>query len=116
MKFVCILTTAPNLSVARKISDGLLQNKLAACVNLIFSVESRYAWKGKLEKSREVQLVIKTRASLFKKIEVFFKKSHPYEVPEFIQLSITRGSEAYLKWIQTSTIFPAPGSGQVKSS
>ena len=89
MKFVCILTTAPNLSVARKLSNGLLKNKLAACVNLISSVESHYVWKGKLQKSREIQLLIKTRANLFKKIETFFKKNHPYEVPELIQLPIT---------------------------
>ena len=103
MKFVCILTTAPNLRIAQKLSAGLLKNKLAACVSLIPLIESRYVWKGKLEKSREIQLLIKTRAPLFKKIETFFKKNHPYKVPELIQLSIARGSSAYLNWIQSST-------------
>lgn len=103
MKFVCILTTAPSLASARKLSQALLKNKLAACVSLIPSVESHYVWKGKREKSREVQLWIKTRANFFKEIELFFKKNHPYDVPELIQLSITRGSKPYLNWIQSST-------------
>lgn len=104
MKFVCILTTAPNLSSARKLSASLLKNKLAACVSLIPLIESRYVWKGKLEKSREIQLLIKTRANLFKKIEVFFKKNHPYEVPELIQLPIGRGAPAYLNWMEAATV------------
>lgn len=103
MKFVCVLTTAPNLSVARKLCDGLLKSKLAACVNLIPSVESRYIWKGKLEKSREIQLLIKTRANLFQKVKAFLKKNHPYEVPELIQLSITRGASNYFQWIKSVT-------------
>ncbi len=109
MKFVCILTTAPDLPTARKLSRSLLKNKLAACISLIPLIESSYVWKGKIEKSKEVQLLIKTRAKLFNKIEKFFLKNHSYEVPEMIQLPITAGSAAYLKWVQNSTAFPTPG-------
>ena len=103
MKLICILSTAPSLPIARKLAKVLIQSKLAACVNIIPEIESHYVWKGKLEKSSEIQLLIKTRADLFKKIESFLKKNHPYEVPELIQLAITRGSSAYFNWMKAST-------------
>lgn len=99
MKAVCILTTAPTLSCARKLAAGLLAARLAACITLIPHVESHYVWKGRRMRSKETQLVIKTRAGLFKKIETFFKKEHPYQVPELIALPISRGSVPYLKWL-----------------
>lgn len=103
MKLVCVLTTFPNLALARKFSRDLLQNKLAACIQIIPKVESHYAWKGKLEKSREILLLIKTQADLFKRLETFFKKNHPYEIPELIQIPISKSAHAYLKWIQSVT-------------
>ena len=102
MKLICILSTVPSLPVARKLSHELLRKRLAACVNIIPQVESHYSWKGKLEKSNEVQLVIKTQAKHFKKIEALFKDNHPYEVPELIAFSICLGSSAYLKWVSES--------------
>ena len=102
MKLICILSTAPSLPIARKLAKVLIQSKLAACVNIIPQIESHYVWKGKLEKSKEVQLVIKTQAKHFKKIEAVFKNNHPYEVPELIAFSICASSSAYLKWVSES--------------
>jgi len=103
MKFVCVLTTLPTLASAKKLSRDLLKNKLAACVSLIPIRESHYVWKRKIQKSREVQLVIKTRASLFAAIEKFFKKNHPYEVPEIIAFPILKASATYSAWLLEST-------------
>ncbi|HCM42792.1 MAG TPA: hypothetical protein DIS66_05745 [Candidatus Omnitrophica bacterium] len=99
MRFVCVFTTAPQLTFARKLAGLLIEKKLAACVTLIPSVESHYFWKGKKEKSREVQLIIKTTQKQFKKIERFFKKNHPYEVPELIGLPVLSASKNYSSWI-----------------
>jgi len=99
MRFVCVLTTAPQLTSARKLAGLLLKKKLAACVTLIPSAESHYFWKGKKEKSREVQLIIKTTRKQFKEIELFFKKNHPYEVPELIGFPIPFASKNYSHWI-----------------
>lgn len=102
MRFVCVLTTAPRLSSARKLADLLVKQKLAACVSLIPSIESHYCWKGKKEKSREVQLIIKTTASQFQKIEQFLKKNHSYELPELISLPVTQISKKYAAWMNHS--------------
>lgn len=103
MKFVCIFTTAPSMAVARKLSRILLQKKIAACIQLVPNLESHYSWKGKTQKSREIQLVIKTRATFSKKVESLLKQNHPYEVPEIIVLPILSGSAAYLQWLSEST-------------
>lgn len=102
MPFVCVLTTAPRLSSARKLADLLIKNKLAACVTLIPSVESHYLWKGKKEQAREIQLLIKTTRTNFKRIELFFKKNHPYEVPELVCFSITQASPKYSAWMRAA--------------
>ncbi len=104
MKLICIFSTAPSLPVARKLSRELLKKKLAACINIIPQVESHYSWMGKLEISKEVQLVIKTQAKNFKKIETLFRNNHPYEVFELIAFPIQKGSSAYLKWIFESVL------------
>ncbi len=83
---------------------GLLVSKrLAACVQLLTGLESHYRWKGMKETSREVLLLIKTRASLYKKLEAAILKNHPYEVPEIVCLPITKGSRSYLDFIAAET-------------
>jgi len=79
---------------------GLLVSKrLAACVQILPGLESHYRWRGKKETSREVLLLIKTNAAVYKKLEKILLQNHPYEVPEIICLPITRGSKTYLDWI-----------------
>ena len=104
MRFVCVLTTAPRLASARKLAALLIQKKLAACVTLIPSVESHYVWKGKKQKSGEVQLLIKTSPANFKRIGIFFKKNHPYDVPELISFPVKQISAGYAKWLGASVL------------
>jgi periplasmic divalent cation tolerance protein len=88
---------------ARRLAGLLLAGKLAACVQLIPGMESHYCWKGKREAAREVLILIKTRASLYKKVEGTLLKAHPYEVSEIVCFPITKGSKSYLDWIRSET-------------
>ena len=101
---VVALITAPSQEVAQNISDKLLQEQLAACVNIVSPVNSFYLWQGKINNDTEVLLICKTRADLFQNEFIAAVKSvHPYEVPEIIALPIIMGSPAYLDWIKEAT-------------
>ena len=102
MKYSIVFTTAPSLSEARKLAKALLDQKLAACVQLIPGIESHYVWKGKRKRSKEVLILIKTKASLYQKLENAIRKIHSYETPEIITIPIQRGNHAYLSWISNS--------------
>lgn len=97
-----VLVTAPLLPVARKLAEKILNARLAACVNLLPSVESHYWWKGKLERSAEVLMLIKTTSAQLKRLRRVVKSHHPYETPEFIALPIASGSKKYLKWLEAA--------------
>jgi periplasmic divalent cation tolerance protein len=104
VKYCCVLSTVPNIKKARQLAGLLVSKRLAACIQILPGLESHYRWKGKKETSKEVLLLIKTRASLYKKLEAAILKNHPYEVPEIVCLPITKGSKAYLRWISKETI------------
>ena len=95
-----ILSTAASLQQARRLAALLLTRKLAACINILPGLESHYRWKGKKEKAGEVLLLIKSRASVFARLEKTLRENHSYAVPEIIALPIQKGSPKYLKWIQ----------------
>ena|SRR3989338_3870514 len=101
--YIVVLVTASSKEEARKISRGLLEEKLAACVNILTGVESHFWWQGKIDTAGEFLLVIKTKKKLFNKLTEKVKASHSYSVPEIIGLPIISGSGDYLKWINDST-------------
>lgn len=98
-KFVVGLTTCTNSKQAHTLAITLVQKRLVACVNIVPSVTSIYSWKNKLEKSREVLLLIKTTRAQQNRIKAYFQKSHPYECPECVFFDIQDGLPAYLHWI-----------------
>lgn len=100
---IVVLVTTKNLREGRKIAGLLVEEKLAACVNLVPRVESVFLWKGKICRENEVLLVIKTRLSIFPRLERRVKKLHSYSVPEIIALPIEKGSKEYLAWIRQCT-------------
>lgn len=102
MDKIVIFITCVNLREAKKISGKLLDKKLVACANIVNGVSSRYWWKGKIEKSDEVMLIMKSMRPLFKSIVSEVKKLHSYSVPEIIALPIISGNPDYLKWIKMS--------------
>lgn len=103
MDAVVIFCTVPNKDEAKKISEALLKEKLAACVSTVDKVSSMFLWNEELCKENELLLIIKTKRELFDKIEAVIKAFHSYNVPEFIALPIIVGSQDYLGWIEHET-------------
>lgn len=97
-----VLVTAGSKPEALKIAKALLTRKLAACVSLIPGMESHYRWKGRLEKNREILMMIKTSRSRVKGLIREVKKIHSYDVFEAISLPVLEGNPAYLKWMEES--------------
>lgn len=96
---VVVFVTAGSKEQADKLSRGLVEEKLAFCVNSIPSIKSTYYWEGKLCEDEEILLIIKTRASKFDALETWVRDNHSYDVPEVIALPIVKGSQPYLKSI-----------------
>ena len=97
-----VLTTAGSEDEARKIAQHLVENRLAACVNIVPQVESIYRWQDKVESSREWLLVVKSTADKFAAVRDAIRALHSYDVPECIALSIEEGSPQYLQWLGES--------------
>ena len=97
--YIQISTTTETKGQAQKIAQHLVDQKLAACVQISGPIESTYRWKGKVETAGEWLCLIKTRESLFSSVEAAIKKLHPYETPEIIAVPIIKGSAEYLKWL-----------------
>lgn len=103
-KFLVALVTCATLEEARKIARGVVEKRLAACVNIVtHAVESFYAWEGKLENSSEYLLMMKTTDERVQELQTEVLNLHSYDTPEFIVLPIVAGSEEYLKWLNDST-------------
>lgn len=94
-----IFATAPDMNSARTIVTELVSKNLIACGSIIPGVESIYHWQGNIETSNEVQLILKTNASVTE-VQEAFTSLHPYEVPEFIVVEISDGLPAYLDWVR----------------
>jgi periplasmic divalent cation tolerance protein len=97
-----VLSTAGSESEAHKIARHLVENQLAACVNIVPRIESIYRWQGKVESSREWLLLIKTSAERFPEVRDAIRDLHSYELPECIAIGIEEGSPEYLQWLASS--------------
>lgn len=102
MVFIQVMTTTETKEQAQAIARYLVEEKLAACVQITDAIESTYFWKGKIEVSREYQCSIKTREDLFPQVEAAIKKLHSYETPEIIAVPIVKTSDEYLTWLSES--------------
>jgi periplasmic divalent cation tolerance protein len=101
-KFALVLVTAPDLKVARKLAQAALQARLIACANLIPKLESHYWWRGKIETSAEVLLLMKTSRTHLAALEKLILAQHPYDTAEFVVVPLTTGSPSYLQWLADS--------------
>ena len=97
-EFGVMLTTTPTREEAQKIAKLLIEDKLAACVQLL-PIESFYVWQGKTQNEAEILLLIKTRTALFEAAIARIKAVHSYTVPEIVALPFTSGFSGYLDWI-----------------
>ena len=101
---VVVLITAPSREVGEQIANSLLEQKLAACINIVPHIQSLYTWQGKTCNDAEVLLIVKSHAGLLKEHLIpAVQAIHPYEVPEIIALPIFGGLQSYLDWINQST-------------
>jgi periplasmic divalent cation tolerance protein len=102
-EYVVVLTTLPADADGAAFGRALLEERLAACVNLLAPMESVYRWEGQVEQERERQVIIKTSRARLSDLWDRVRELHPYEVPEFLVLTIADGNEAYLRWVGEST-------------
>lgn len=102
MAYCIILTTCPNNEEANTLASKLINEKLAACVQLS-PITSYYTWKGNIHTDPEIRLLIKTGTRLYESVEQFIKQHHSYEVPQIVQIPIMGGSAEYLGWIDENT-------------
>jgi len=98
-----VLTTFPDIDTAQRVAQAMVQEKLAACVNIMPAGQSVYMWEGKICKESEHLAVIKTMDDRYQQLEKFIQKQHPYELPEIVATQINKGSEKYLDWLTTNT-------------
>ena len=98
--FCIIFVTCQSKKEAEVIVLSVLKKRLAACANIIPGVDSKFWWKGKLDRAQEALIMFKAGAKNFKKIEKEVRRLHSYEVPEIIAIPIVAGSKSYLSWIK----------------
>ena len=101
-RYIVVLITAKDKKEAAKMAQGLLEAKLIACANIVADVQSLFWWQGKIDSSKEILLILKTKKILFKRVVAKVKSLHSYQTPEIIALPIIAGSEDYLKWLSSS--------------
>ena len=102
---IIVLCTCPDQATAQSLAKGLLEQKLAACINIIPGIQSLYYWQDLLTESTEHLLVAKTLNQAYSKLEDYLKNHHPYECPEILSLPIIQGWTGYLDWV-TSNVNP----------
>jgi periplasmic divalent cation tolerance protein len=101
---IVVLSTCGSAEEAERIARSLVEKRLAACVSLIPGVRSIYRWKGAIEDSQEVLLVIKSSRALLNELRMEIEKMHTNEVPEVIAMQIVDGAEAYLEWMDRELV------------
>ena len=97
-----ILCTCPDEAVASRLAAGLVEEQLAACVNILPGIRSIYRWQGTVSDDSEVLMMIKSLASRFEELETWLLEHHPYDVPEVLALPVEKISADYLAWIDAS--------------
>ena len=96
---IVVLTTCESEEQAQRLARHLIEQRLAACVNILPGARSIYRWKDKIEDATEFVLIIKSRREIFVKLREAIGRLHSYEIPEVIALPVVDGSEPYLNWL-----------------
>lgn len=103
MDALLVITNLPDRDSAERLARRLVEERAAACVNVMAQCQSHYRWQGRLEQAAEVPLFIKTTAGAYGRLEELIRRHHPYELPEIVRFRIDGGDAAYLQWIRTET-------------
>ena len=102
-EYIQVVTTTEHREDAERIARSLVEERLAACAQVMGPVTSTYRWHGKIETAEEWQCWVKTRRDLYDQIEQTIRRLHPYEVPEILAMPILAGSADYLAWLEGKT-------------
>jgi len=100
---IIVISSLPDRAAALKLAQSLVERQLAACVNVLGECTSVYRWKGRIENSNEIPVLIKTRSARYEEVEAAIRECHPYELPEIIAVPATRGLGDYLQWVADET-------------
>jgi len=103
MDTLLVITNLPDAESARALATKLVEQRLAACANILSPCLSIYRWEGRLEEAEEVPLLIKTSAPRYTALEEAIRAYHPYELPEIVAVRIEKGLPDYLAWVAAST-------------
>ncbi len=103
METLIVITNCPDEETANAIALAVVEEQLAACVNILPRVQSVYRWQGNVESAAEIPLLIKATTRNYPALEARIKALHPYDVPEIVALPIARGLPAYLNWVAAET-------------
>jgi periplasmic divalent cation tolerance protein len=99
---IMVTVTADSEEQAKRIAEILLTRRLVACANIVANVQSHFWWKGKVNHSKELLILLKSRGELLDEIVRVVKENHSYEVPEVVALPIVGGNPDYLRWVDES--------------
>ena len=102
--FLLVLTNLPNRDSAESLARALVEQKLAACVNLLAPCRSVYRWKDEVQNDEEHPMLIKTTHERYPALEAAIRAGHPYELPEIIAVQLAAGLPAYLDWVAVETL------------
>ena len=98
-----VFITAPNVECAETIARKLVEERLAACVNVVPGIRSLYRWEGQVQNDPEVLMIVKTRADRCSALAARVTELHPYDLPEVLELPAASGSRTYLDWVRTES-------------
>jgi periplasmic divalent cation tolerance protein len=98
-----VITNFPNRDSAERLAEVLVEQRAAACVNVLGACRSVYRWREQVERAEEFPVFIKTTAEAYPRLEQLIREQHPYELPEIIAVPIDRGLPAYLAWVVAET-------------
>ncbi len=98
-----VLTNLPDRASAQQLAGALIEQRAAACVNILAECQSVYRWQGKTESASEVPVLAKTTRQAYSRLEATIRQHHPYELPEIIAIPVTGGLPAYLHWVVQET-------------
>jgi periplasmic divalent cation tolerance protein len=102
-EILAVLCTCPDEAAAARLAEGLVGQRLAACVNILPGIRSIYRWQGETQNDVEVLMIAKTTRSAYARLEAWLLDHHPYDVPEILALPVPRGSATYLGWVAEET-------------
>jgi len=103
MGTILVISTLPDPQQAQKLAQLLIEQRLAACVNILPGATSVYRWQGKVESANETIVLIKTTMAGYPALEAAIKAAHPYELPEIVAVPVTAGLPGYLNWVASET-------------